>query len=124
MQHWEEIWSFRTKRFKVALDATPECDVDLSWDEDGEVREKINADVYSVVTFRVRVLLDGNEISADYLGNSIYENVRDFRDHIGLAAKSRKDGRRYGSYFIDMVHEAISEARDTLRKTPRVRGSK
>jgi hypothetical protein len=60
----------------------------------------------------------GEMLGADYLGNSIYANVRDFRkEHVGAQGA-------HGSYFVDMVHEAIREARAHLRtlQTIKVRG--
>lgn len=33
------IYTFKTKRFTVAVNALEDCDVDLSFDEDGEVKE-------------------------------------------------------------------------------------
>jgi hypothetical protein len=35
-------------------------------------------------------------------------------DHFGIARMSRDEGRKYGSYFSDMIHAAIGEARKTL----------
>lgn len=62
------------------------------------------------------------EIGSDYLGGSIYANPRDFfREHIGIAAKSRADGCNYGCYFPDMVHTAIEQARKTLANPPKIR---
>jgi hypothetical protein len=57
----------------------------------------------------------GQEVGADYLGQSIYENVSDFRDHIGM------NTRGHGSYFSDMVRGAVAEARKNLADRPRLR---
>lgn len=43
-----------------------------------------------------------------YLGNSIYEKPAEFRDHFGMNANG------HGSYFSDMVREAVAEARKNL----------
>lgn len=118
--HAETLWQFKTRNFTIQWLVTP-CDyLDLSWDDTGEVREKLESGIYVAFDSEMRVLHNGIEIAADYLGQSIYENPKDFRDHIGLAKKSREDGRNYGSYFADMVRQAISEARDYLRETKTV----
>lgn len=119
----DTIWTFRTKRFAVILDWDYETDPDLSWDDTGEVAAKINSGEWVNACFRVRVMFDGHEVAADYLGNSIHADPADFRDHIGLAAKSRADGRNYGSYFTDMVRTAIAEARQCLANVPRLRAA-
>lgn len=122
MSHWDNIWRFETARFAVTLDCQPEQDPDLSWDDTGEIKAKLESGELENFTFRVAVWFDGRKIAADYLGNSIYSDARDFgREHIGLAAKSRRDGRNYGCYFPGMVSEAIAEARKALSNIPRVR---
>lgn len=113
-----EIWKFETARFTVVMTAEPEYDLDLSWDETGEVAESIESGKFDVFCAKCAVLLDGREIATDYLGQCIYETPETFRDHIGIAALSRKDGRDYGSYFSDMVRQAVAEARDYLRANP------
>jgi len=94
------IWTFHTKRVTVTLACTPEMDPDLSW-ADAETLEKIERGDYVAVTFRVRVAVDGRTMGEDYLGNSIYADVRDF-------------ARERGGYFSDMVANAIAEARRML----------
>lgn len=42
------------------------------------------------------------------LGGSIYEKPAEFRDHFGM------NGKGHGSYFSQMVREAIAEARKRL----------
>jgi hypothetical protein len=124
MQHWENLWLFATKRFKITLDAAWEDDQDLSWDDTGEVREKIASGEWGCFVFRVRVLLDGREVGIDYLGNSVYADPREFyQEHIGIRAKAREAGCNYGCYFTDMVRAAISEARKTLRDLPTLRSA-
>ena len=55
----------------------------------------------------MRVLLDGNEIAADYLGNCVYNSAQEFIDH---------RGNKTGSYFSDMVRSAIAEARKNVAR--------
>jgi hypothetical protein len=112
------IWEFETARFRVTMTAEEEHDIDLSWDDTGEIAAGIESGKYDVFCAKCTVCLDGREIAADYLGNCIYDGYDSFRDHVGIAAKSRADGRNYGSYFSDMVREAISEAREFLRDHP------
>jgi hypothetical protein len=117
------IWKFETENFTVRMDWEYDQDtVDLSWDETGETAEKLEDGEWAVYTFIARVIENatGNEIGVDYLGASIHADPDDFRDHVGLAAKSRRDfgeGRSgYGSYFMDMIGRAIEEARETYAK--------
>ncbi len=122
MSDWNNVWIFGTRRFVVSLDWTWEDSPDLSWDETGETQEKCESGEWTCCMFRVRVLLDGREIGCDYLGNSVYADPREFyEEHLGVAAKARADNCNYGCYFTDMVHEAVRQARDTLRAAPRVR---
>jgi hypothetical protein len=45
-------------------------------------------------------------VASEYLGNSVYANPADFRDHVGI--KATHPG--CGSYFADMVREVIQHA--------------
>lgn len=107
MAHWETMWTFHTKNFSVSWQVTPDEDCDLSWDETGETREKLNNGTFQCFLSRIVVYCNGDEIGSDYLGGSIYENPSEFRDHIGSRGK-------WGSYFRDMVRQAIKDARHTL----------
>lgn len=116
------MYTFQTKNFIVRAYIEPDEDLDLSWDEDGEVAEKLDTGEYEAFQTTVVVEYKGQKISADYLGGSIYANPADFfKEHIGLAAKSRADGCNYGAYFPDMVKEAIAGARAYLSDTPNLR---
>ena len=121
----EIIWQFKTKHFIVRMSYEYQYErVDLSWDDTGEVREKLESGEWAVYVFHAEVIerVTGNTIGEDYLSESIHADPMDFRDHVGLAAKSRADGRNYGSYFTDMIREAIREARETYAKErPRLR---
>jgi hypothetical protein len=116
--------TFKTKNFTVRAMIEPDNDLDLSFDDTGEVREKLESGEYEAFQTKVAVYWNGAEIGADYLGGSIYADPEDFfKEHIGLAAKSRADGCNYGAYFPDMVREAISEARKHLANVPKVRAT-
>lgn len=119
---WNNVRTWKTARFTVTLDWTWEDDPDLSWDETGETAEKIESGEWTNCTFRVRVLCDGNEVGADYLGNSIYADPEEFYlEHIGIRAKARAAGVNFGCCFTDMIASAIAEARKALCNPPRIR---
>lgn len=108
------LWSFGTAHFTVALHCEDEQYPDLSW-ADADTLEKINGGEWGCYEFRVAVTdSQGNVLGESFLGGSIYENPREFRDHIGAAGK-------WGSYFTGMVGEAITEARRTWNNRPAVR---
>jgi len=121
----QTIWQFKTKNFTVRMSCDyQEESEDLSFDETGETQEKVNSGEWAVYVFHAEVIerATGNTIGEDYLGGSIYANPEDFRDHVGLAIKSREAGRNYGSYFTQMIREAICEARKTYaEERPRLR---
>lgn len=113
---------FTTNRFRVTLSWQWEDDQDISWDDTGEVREKLESGEWGNYTFSVHVYLDGHEVASDHLGNSIYADPNEFaREHIGLAAKSRADGCNYGAYFPDMIRQALGEARREVNRMQSVR---
>jgi len=118
----ETMWTFETARFRATWAIEPDDDCDLSFDETGETADNIRSGLWRCFTSRVMIELDGQEIGTDYLGGSIYANPEEFRDHIGINVKSRRDGKNYGSYFSDMVRQAIAEAREEMkRERPKMR---
>lgn len=122
MSKWNNLWKFSTARFTISLDWEWEDWPDISWDDTGEVRAKLESGEWGNYTFRVRVTCDGREVAADYLGNSIYADPAEFhRAHFGIRPKSRIDGCNYGTYFTDMVRQAIGETRKALNNPPRLR---
>lgn len=116
MPNYEIMWEFETARFRVEWRASPCLDLDLSWDETGETRANLESGLWCAFDSEMVVLLDDREIGHDYLGQSIYENPSEFRDHIGINAKPG-----CGSYFSQMVREAIRDARRTLASEKPVR---
>lgn len=113
------IREFNTTNFKVIVDALPEEDLDLSFDETGETAAKLDSGDYVAFVARARVLFHGAELASDYLGNCIYESLEAFMDHRGCGIQNRgyeaagTDGR-CGSYFSDMVHNVCKDARKEL----------
>lgn len=103
-----EIWKFKTDRFTVRMTAEVEHDLDLSFDDSGEVRAKIDNGEYQVFCAKCSVELDGVEIASDYLGQCIYSDVDQFRDHIGIGetafrARAIKDLRAEMAHFAKRV---------------------
>jgi hypothetical protein len=109
-----KVWERHLGKVVVTLFALPEHELDLSWDATGEVRKGIESGKY--IVFCAKVVVAYGPLSAEtYLGECIYENVKDF------VRPTRNE------YFRDMVREAISELRaayarakeiaNTLRQT-------
>ena len=106
-----EIWKFETKNFTIKMTAEPEHDPDFSWDGAEEAMARCNSGEWVNFCACCRVYYKGVEIAADYLGDCIYQDFRDFRDHIGTS----------GTYFSDMVRQACKEARNHLANAPKMR---
>lgn len=107
----DTLWTFETARCRVVFRADYEC-ADLSdFTPEGrrEIAEKLDDGDLVCFTAEIAVYVDGVERGAAYLGNCIYGNPAEFRDHVGM------NGKGYGSYFSQMVREAIAEAREAVR---------
>ena len=107
MERYETIWTFKTAQFTIEYSVAPDNGLDLSWDDDGSVRADLERGNLVAFVARVRVLWHGRELGADYLGGCVYKSAEEFIDHRGRNAGG------YGSYFSDMVREAIRYARKT-----------
>ena len=83
-----EIWTFKTARFTVKVTAEEESSPDLSWDDTGEVAEKLASGALEIFCAKAAVYLDGHEIGTDYLGNCIYAQFNEFRDHVGIGKQA------------------------------------
>ena len=107
----ETMWTFETKNLRIVWEIEPDNDLDLSFDDTGEVAEKLDSGEYVAFISRVYVQDKRTDsvLGEDHLGGSIYANPAGFRDHIGMNA------RGHGSYFSDMVRAACAEARKTLK---------
>lgn len=120
------VWTFKTGRFVVALDIDLEDGYRYDGDdEDGEVQAKLDAGEYVALESAVHVYLDGAKIGSDYLGGSVYawDEMSDFwTSHRTSAPEYRNTldqkalGRCIGHYFPGMVHQAIGEARDWIKR--------
>jgi hypothetical protein len=110
---------FKTKNFRVIADAIEENDLDLSFDDTGEVACKLENGTYVAFVARVRVFYRGHEVGTDYLGGCIYESLESFIDHRECGRQNAEYERlgetgRCGSYFHDMIRSACSDARKTV----------
>jgi len=114
MQTLENIYTFNTRNFTVTVDAMEEPFPDFSFDETGETAEMIERGDWLCFAVKATLSFRGMEIAEDYLGRCIYENTRDFRDHLGIAKH-----KGVGSYFSDMIRNVISEGRNTLALIPK-----
>ena len=116
------IREFRTRHFRVTVEALPDDYTDLSWDDTGEVRAKLESGELQAFCVRARVTHDAlGTLAEDYLGDCIYSDPSEFMDHRECAAYTRKlhaegSSAICGSYFSDMVSQVCREARDALRK--------
>lgn len=121
------IREFKTANFTVRVTAEEDYDVDLSFDEDGSVREGINSGKFIVFCVKAAVYYRGSEISTDYLGGCIYKSLEEFMDHKECGKQNREyalQGKtgRCGSYFSDMIHTVIADAcKELLKDKPYIR---
>jgi len=112
---------FRTANFTVRCEALDEIDLDLSFDETGETREKLESGELVAFVAHVAVYYKGRKVGENYLGNCIYESFADFMDHRACGKQNRQweaqgETGRCGSYFSGMIHDAIKEARKELQR--------
>jgi hypothetical protein len=119
------IRTFKTRNFRVAVEWDYETDYDHSW-ADAETLEQLRTG--ELTSYQMRAVVydrDGNELGVDYLGDCIHYRAEDFMDHRACGKRNRElaaegEAGRCGSYFADMISEAIREARQNWNK-PRVR---
>lgn len=114
------IREFETRHFRVIVDAVEDPDLDLSFDETGEVMDKLDSGEYIGFSARARVIHDEHgEIASDYLGSCIYDSLSAFEDHRECAEQNRQlrasgSNAVCGSYFADMVKTVCEEARQEI----------
>jgi hypothetical protein len=109
---------FHTENYIVRVSAEEEFDLDLSWDDTGETLKGLQNGEFIAFCAHVEVIhrLTGAVLGEDYVGNCIYRSFDDFMDHRACGKQNRKWAKqgktgRCGSYFKDMISEAITEAR-------------
>lgn len=97
-----------TERFTVTVEAQPETDLDLSWDEDGETRRRLENGSLCAFTVKASVTYRGKEVAVDWLGECVYESPWHFMHSEG------KPFAEKGGYFGDMVRTVCQQARRNL----------
>jgi hypothetical protein len=118
LRQWNEVWSFKTKHFKVVLEATEDYDCDLSWNEDPqEIIDNINNGFWQCLGFRARVLYGPDDyvamLSEDSIWGCIYENPKEFwQEHW----KNKQP-----TCFSDMIHRVCQRARARIKSLPQMR---
>jgi hypothetical protein len=122
----DTLRTFKTKNFRVVVDALPEDDLDLSWDESGDTLIDLESGKLIAFVARARVFFQGEEIAKDYLGGCIYKSFEDFMDHracgrMNKEQEAKGESGRCGSYFSDMIHEVCSQARKYLNQAQAVK---
>ena len=119
--HFGTIRRFETENFTVSVDAYEDDDTDLSFDDTGEIRRKINNG--DLLAFQVECIVTykptGHEIGADYLSGCIYESIDAFQDHRECGKQNRRRIRRNGRYQIyrkNRPYESCLSRKDKVRK--------
>lgn len=103
------LWSFKTKHFTISWtiedDALDTAGMAKSLAR--KCRSKVDSGEWTCFLSEITVThtKTGAVLGEAYLGNSIYEDPTEFRDHFGMNKKG------YGSYFSQMVRDAVAEAR-------------
>lgn len=115
------IREFETDNFRVVVDAVEEQDLDLSWDEDGSQRERLESGSLIAFCARTRVILKttGQELASDYLGNCIYKSLSAFEDHRECGRQNRKRIKQQGRFQVyrkARPYEHCLSASDKLKK--------
>lgn len=98
MSNWQQVWEFSTARFRIVGEVT-DCDIDpRDHFEFAEDIEAIESGRVAWFDARVRVLLDGNEVGADYLGCCAYHNPDElFRHHASYQRELRALRRQHAT---------------------------
>lgn len=113
------IREFKTRHFRVIVDAIEESDLDLSFDDSGETARQLDNGSLIAFCARVRVLTDGLEIGSDYLGNCIYKSLADFEDHRECGRQNRRMIKQQGRYQIyrkNRPYQSCLSSSDKLKK--------
>jgi hypothetical protein len=111
------MFCFETANFVVRAVIVDDSDVDISYDETSETRDKLDSGEWQAFGTIVTVEHKGLVLGESSLWGSIYAKPADFfTEHRGCGYRGS-----VGSYFPDMVREAISMARLMLATLPKVR---
>jgi hypothetical protein len=119
--HWETVWQFSTANFRVALEIAPEDMDPVDSFSEAEDVEAVRSGKWEWFCAKVAIYgPTGDELASDYLGACAYEQVSDFyEEHRKYATERRAakaQGVCMGSYFPDMVRQAIAGARSEWQR--------
>jgi hypothetical protein len=121
MSNANVIRTFETANYTVRISAEEEYDLDLSFDNTGRVQKQLERGDLIAFVAHVEVIHKptGMVIGEDYLGGCIYKSFDDFMDHRACGKQNRKWAKhgkegRCGSYFSQMISDAITEARESF----------
>jgi len=102
---WETAHKETRDGFDIVLSVTPE-DMPPDWDETEEERaetlQKIDDGTLAYFVARVEARVEGITLGTAYLGGCCYDSVAQFV--------------KEGYYYVDMVEEAVEEARTVIAK--------
>ena len=120
------IREFHTPNFTVRVTAEKDNDIDLSFDDDGSVREGLENGKFIAFCAKAAVYYKGTELATDYLGGCIYRSLDEFMDHRECGKQNKVyaakgETGRCGSYFADMVKQVCDEARKELKRLQQVK---
>ena len=106
----KKMWQFKTRNFTVRWLIEPDVLSTQGMEARcaAECKKNVRSRKWKCFQSEIQVVCNvtGITLGEAYLGGSIYANPAEFRDHFGMT----KGG--YGSYFADMVKEAIAQARE------------
>ena len=87
----ETIWTFSTRNFCIEFAVSDDFDLNLSWGDDGTVKEGLANGKFIAFNAHVKVvhLPTGATVGEDYLGGCIYESASDFMDHRQCGTQNR-----------------------------------
>ena len=120
------IREFHTSNFTVRVTAEEDNDIDLSFDDDGSVREGLENGKFIAFCAKAAVYYKGTELATDCLGGCIYRSLDEFMDHRECGKQNKVyaakgETGRCGSYFADMVKQVCDEARKELKRLQQVK---
>lgn len=120
------IREFHTPNFTVRVTAEEDKYIDLSFDDDGSVREGLENGKFIAFCAKAAVYYKGIELATDYLGGCIYRSLDEFMDHRECGKQNKVyaakgETGRCGSYFADMVKQVCDEARKELKRLQQVK---
>jgi len=104
MSSIEIMYTFKTENLELVWEIEPDLDPFPEF----AAKNVFTSHIY------VKDRRSGEVLGESYLGECVYDDPEEFRDHIGVKKLSRKDGIEYGSYFSDMVREVCRAARQKL----------